>query len=164
MHIKNVELKKIFKIIIAIIIPLVVGGISAFLTREGTAMFKTINKPPLSPPAWLFPVAWTILYILMGYASYLIYKDNSISNIKIKNISIKLYIAQLIFNFFWSIIFFNMKQYFFAFVWLIVLWILILLLIINSNKINKSIKYLLIPYLLWVTFAGYLNIGIAILN
>ena len=164
MHIKNIKLKKVFKIIIAILIPLIVGGISALLTREGTAMFKTINKPPLSPPAWLFPVAWTVLYILMGYASYLIYKDNNISNIKSRNTSIKLYIAQLIFNFFWSIIFFNMKQYFFAFIWLIILWILILLLIINSNKINKVCTYLLIPYLLWVTFAGYLNLGIAILN
>ncbi len=164
MNIKNNNIKKILGIIIAIAIPLIIGGISAFLTKDNMSTFKTINKPPLSPPAWLFPIAWTILYILMGYASYLIYENKSILNMENRDISIKLYIAQLIFNFFWSIIFFNMKSYVFAFIWLIVLWILILVLIKTSNKINKLTTYLLVPYLLWVTFAGYLNLGIAILN
>ncbi len=126
--------------------------------------FETINKPPLSPPSWLFPIAWTILYIMMGYASYLIYTNNKIMYIGKKKVSIKLYIAQLIFNFFWSIIFFNMKQYLFAFIWLIILWVLIFLLLVNSSKLNKLNTYLLLPYLLWVTFAGYLNFGVMLLN
>ncbi len=157
-------MKKIWKIIVAVAIPLLIGGLAAFITKDGTAMFKSLNKPPLSPPSWLFPVAWTILYILMGYASYLIYTNNQIIYIEKKEISIILYITQLIFNFFWSIIFFNMKQYLFAFIWLIILWILILLLIINAHKLNKLNTYLLLPYLIWVTFAGYLNFGIMILN
>lgn len=156
--------KEIGKIIIAILIPLVIGGISAFLTRNAMSEFKNLNQPFLSPPAWLFPVAWTILYILMGIASYLIYKNKNVFFYKERDNALIFYIVQLIFNFVWSIIFFNMKQYVFAFIWLILLWIFILLLIINAKKVNKIAYYLLIPYIIWVTFAGYLNLMIAILN
>ena len=151
-------------LIIAILIPLIIGGISAFITKDSTAMFKTINKPPLSPPSWIFPVAWTILYILMGLASYYIYEEKFYTNKKDRHDWFTIYIIQLIFNFFWSIIFFNMKQYVFSFVWLIIMLILIILLVINARKINIRSYYLLLPYLLWVIFAGYLNFGIALLN
>ena len=158
---KKIDVKKL---IFAIALPLVVGGISAFLTKDGTSMFKTIEKPPLAPPSWLFPVAWTILYILMGIASYIVYSNNEIVKTKERDNFLLVYLVQLVFNFFWSIIFFNLKQYVFAFIWLVVLWILILLLTMNAKKINKTSFYLLIPYLIWVSFAGYLNLGIAILN
>lgn len=156
--------KEIGKIIIAILIPLVIGGLSAFFTKDAMSNFKNLNQPFLSPPAWLFPVAWTILYILMGISSYIVYKNKNVFLYKERDNYLILYIVQLIFNFCWSIIFFNIKAYYFAFFWLICLWILILLLIINAKKINKIAYYLLIPYIIWVTFAGYLNIMIAILN
>ena len=161
---KHENKKEIGKLAIAIMIPLIVGGISALLTKDNMVMFNQINKPPLSPPSWLFPIAWTILYILMGIASYLIYKSKNIFFYEERDKALILYIVQLVFNFLWSIIFFNLKQYVFAFVWLLFLWLFIVLLIINAKKVNKIAFYLLIPYLIWVTFAGYLNLMIAILN
>lgn len=160
----NNKKNNIIKVIIAILIPLSVGLVSALLTKDAMSDFKNLNQPFLSPPAWLFPIAWTILYILMGIASFLLYNNKNVFFYKERDNALILYIVQLAFNFLWSIIFFNMKSYFFAFIWLVVLWFLILLLIINSKKVNKIAYYLLIPYILWVTFAGYLNIMIAILN
>ena len=157
-------MNKVKKIIIAIAIPLIVGGLSAFLTKDAMNEFKKLNQPFLSPPTWLFPVVWTILYILMGIASYLIFENKDIFLYEKKEKSLILYIVQLILNFFWSIIFFNMKQYGFAFFWLLILFLVIVLLMINSKKVNKMSFYLLIPYLIWIIFAGYLNIMIAILN
>ena len=155
----------IVTLIIAIIIPLVVGGMSSFLTKDAMMIFDSVKKPPLSPPGILFPIVWTILYIMMGVSSYLIYKEKDNVNVKVevKNLLI-IYTVQLVFNFFWSIIFFKFAMYKFAFVWLIILWALVLLYIIKSYKINKVASYLMIPYLMWMTFAGYLNIMIAILN
>ena len=156
--------KKIKEISIAIIIPLLIGGISAFLTKDSMDGFSKLNQPLLSPPTWLFPVAWTILYILMGIASYFIYKNRSVYLYDEREKSLLLYGVQLILNFFWSIIFFNMRQFTFAFVWLLLLLFFIILLVINAKKVSKIAFYLLIPYVIWVIFAGYLNIMIAILN
>ena len=147
------------KLISCIAIPLAVGGISAFLTWDGMQTFQALNKPALAPPAWLFPVAWTILYILMGIASYLVLTSG-----KPNKLALALYSAQLIFNFFWSIIFFGLERYLFAFIWLALLWLLILLTTISFYKISKPAGYLMLPYLLWVTFAGYLNFSIYLLN
>ena len=147
------------KLISCIALPLAVGGISALLTRNGMQTFQTLNKPALAPPAWLFPVAWTILYVLMGIASYLVLTSG-----KPNKFALTLYSVQLIFNFFWSIIFFNLERYLFAFIWLILLWVLILLTTISFFKISKPAGYLMLPYLLWVAFAGYLNLCIYLLN
>ena len=156
--------KNIKDIIIAIVIPLLVGGVSTLLTMKGMDKFKELNQPFLSPPTWLFPIVWTILYIMMGIASYLIYKNKNVFFYEEREKTLLLYVAQLILNFFWSIIFFNMQQFVFAFFWLLLLWVFVLLLIINSKKVNKTAYYLLIPYILWLTFAGYLNIMVAILH
>ena len=152
-------------LIIAIIIPLVVGGMSSFLTKDAMMIFDSVKKPPLSPPGILFPIVWTILYVMMGVSSYLIYKEKDNVNVKVevKNLFI-IYTVQLVFNFSWSIIFFKFAMYKFAFVWLLILWALVLLYIIKSYKINKVASYLMIPYLVWMTFAGYLNIMIEIMN
>ena len=152
--------KNYLKIILFIIIPLVVGFTSSIITKNSMMIFNIIKKPPLSPPGILFPIVWSILYIMMGISSYLVIESES--KLKIKWIII--YSIQLIFNFFWSIIFFKLKQYYFAFIWLLALWILVMILINYSKKINKLLSYFLIPYILWMTFAGYLNIGIALLN
>lgn len=139
--------------------PLAVGGLSALLTKNNMETFELINKPVLTPPSWLFPVAWTILYILIGIASYLV-----LTSKKPKGTALTAYGIQLVFNFFWTIIFFNLKLYLFAFIWLVLLWLLILKTTILFYPISKISGYLMLPYLLWVTFAGYLNFSIWVLN
>lgn len=149
------------RFLICIAIPLGVGLLSALLTRGSMEAFGNLNQPPLSPPAWLFPVVWTILYILMGISLYLITGlDKSVE----RDRSIFLFALQLFFNFMWSIFFFNLQFYFFSFVWLVVLWALILLMIMSMKKVSPLAAYLNIPYAIWVTFAGYLNLAISILN
>ena len=156
----DIDLKKIGKIALAIAIPLIVGGLSALITMNQMELFETVAKPSLAPPRWLFPVAWTILYILMGIASYFLYIADSEESKE----ALTLYGVQLFFNFFWSIIFFNLQAYWFAAIWLLIMWIIILILLIKSYKIDKRAFWLLLPYFLWTTFALYLNVGIAILN
>lgn len=148
--------------IVCLILPLAVGGVSALLTQNSMEVFENLNKPALAPPGWLFPVVWTILFILMGIASYLVLTSNSRQE-QIKR-ALSVYLIQLAVNFFWPIFFFNFKLYLFSFIWLILLWILILYTTILFFRISKPAGYLLIPYLLWVTFAGYLNISIYLLN
>ncbi len=157
-------MKKInFKaLIIAILIPLAVGGLSALLTRGSMESFEMINKPPLSPPAILFPIVWTILYTLMGLASYFVYVSDTAPGTK--RVALTLYGTQLIFNFFWSILFFNLNAYLTAFVWLVILLVLIIATTVLFYAIDKKAGYLMIPYILWVTFAGYLNLAIYFLN
>lgn len=142
-----------------ILIPLAVGAAAALLTRGGIEDFAALAKPPLSPPGWVFPVVWTALYILMGVAAYIVMRSGESADT-----AIGAYAAQLSFNFIWPIIFFGFKQYFFAFVWLTVLWALILITVALFSRISKTAALLLVPYLLWVTFAGYLNFGVYILN
>ena len=149
-------------LIISVAIPLLVGGFSALLTRESMQTFDEITKPPLSPPGWLFPVVWTILYVLMGIASYLVLTaDVPMGE---KKLPLIFYAAQLAVNFFWSIFFFNYELYLFSFIWLVLLWLLIMITAVMFYRISKPAALLLIPYLLWVTFAGCLNFAIYILN
>lgn len=147
------------KLLTSIAIPLIIGGLSALITSGSMANFETINKPTLSPPAWLFPVVWTILFTLMGIASYLVATSK-----KPNGTALIFYGLQLFFNFFWSIIFFNLEAYLFAFIWLVILWVLILITTVLFYKISKPAGLLMLPYLLWVTFAGYLNFAIYLLN
>lgn len=156
-------MKKNYKLLaLCIFIPLLTGVLSGLISSSGMKNFNMINKPPLSPPGFLFPIVWTILYVLMGIASYLVITSGQ-SKTKIKDALIT-YGLQLFFNFFWSIIFFNLEWYMFAFVWLLILWVLIFNTIISFYEISKTAAYLMLPYLLWVTFAGYLNLGIYLLN
>ncbi len=153
---------KIKNLLISTAIPLIVGIAAGLLTRGSMEAFSQLNKPPLSPPGILFPIVWTILYTLMGIASYLVYTSDSPESEK--NTALVIYFVQLAVNFFWSIFFFNLEWYTFSFFWLVLLWILIIYTIRLFHPISKAAAYLLIPYLLWVTFAGYLNLGIAALN
>ncbi len=143
------------KLILSLAIPLATGGLSALLTKDSMSSFDSMAKPPLSPPSWVFPVVWTILFIMMGLAFYLVLISK-----KPSSQALSIYFSQLFFNFFWSIIFFNLKLYLFSFLWLVALWILILVNIFLFYKINKVAGYLLIPYLLWASFALYLNLAI----
>ena len=154
--------KNVKRLIFCLALPLIVGGLSALLTGSGMEQFASLEKPPLSPPGWLFPVAWTILYLLMGLASYLVLESGS--EPQAVKTALTLYGIQLAVNFFWSIFFFNLQLYMFSFFWLVLLWLLIAATLIAFYRISKPAGLLLIPYLLWVTFAGYLNLGIAMLN
>ena len=147
------------KLIVSVLLPLAVGGLSALLTRKGMQDFSSMAQPPLSPPAWLFPVAWTALYILMGVACYLVW----ISPQKAPN-ALFAYGIQLFFNFFWSILFFGIKNELLAFLWLLLLWTAILWTLVLFYRTRKTAGLLLVPYLVWVTFAGYLNLGVYLLN
>ena len=139
-----------------------VGALAGFLTREGTELYKTmIQKPPLSPPAIVFPIVWTVLYALMGFGAARIWlKPKSSARTK----AIGFYLAQLGFNFGWSLIFFNAQNFGLAFVWLGVLLALIVWMIAYFAKLDKAAAWLQLPYALWVTFAGYLNYGVWMLN
>lgn len=143
-------------------IPLVVGGVAAFLSHGGMSMFATLKQPPLSPPGWLFPVVWTILYVLMGIASYLVWTSAAEESIIAD--AIVLYCYQLTVNFLWPIFFFDFGWYLFSFFWLLLLWLLVYLNFRTFYNISKAAGYLLLPYLVWVTFAGYLNLGVWLLN
>ena len=142
---------------------LAVGALSALLTMGNMDVYEDISKPYLSPPGFLFPIVWTILYTLMGIslANVIIKgRENGISSLS----CVIKYTLQLVVNFFWSIIFFNMRAFLFSFVWLCLLWVLILIMMTCFYRISRSSAYINIPYLLWVTFAGYLNYMIYILN
>lgn len=145
-----------------IALPLLVGLVSSLLTGNSMQMFGMLNKPPFSPPGWLFPVVWTILYVLMGISSYLVLTSGKDQQSVEK--SILLYRYQLIVNFLWSTFFFSFEWYLFSFLWLILLWVLIFLMIRSFWEVSRLAALLQIPYLLWVTFAGYLNLGIWLLN
>lgn len=145
-----------------ILLPLAVGAVSGFLTRNGMKDFMQIAQPALTPPPWVFPIVWTILYIMMGISSYDILVAET--DRKSKMAALSLYGTQLFFNFWWSIIYFNLKNYLFAFIWLIAMWGLIIATTLEFRKISKKAALLMVPYLLWTTFAAYLNYGVYMLN
>lgn len=157
-------MKKIslFKLILSLLAPLLVGGVSAALTAKGMADYGSMSKPPLAPPAWVFPVAWTVLYLMMGLADYLVWVAETDSHCKGRVMI--LYWIQLAMNFMWSIVFFNLKWRLPAFIWLMVMWAIVIICACKFGKIDKRAGWLLVPYILWLTFAAYLNMGAYILN
>jgi len=148
---------------ISIIIALAVGGLSAFLTRNSMDIYEELITPPLSPPSILFPIVWTILYVLMGISAAMIYIDK-LAPFKERSSALATYASSLIVNFSWSIIFFNFRAFLLAFIWLLFLMFLIIKTIISYKNIRPIAAYLQIPYVIWVAFAGYLNFSIWILN
>ena len=139
-----------------------VGGLSGWLTRDGMKLYAAvIEKPPLSPPGIVFPIVWTILFALMGIGAARVYLSPA-SGARSKALGI--YLVQLIFNFFLSIIFFNFQRFGFALIWLLVLWLLILWMLQSFRRIDPLAGWMQLPYLLWVTFAAYLNFGVWRLN
>lgn len=154
---------KIKPYIISVGIALAVGFLASLLTRDSMQIYGEIKVPPLAPPSILFPIVWTILYVLMGISAALVYTNREI-NPKAADNALVIYAFNLILNFSWSIIFFRFRAFFAALICLIALLITIIKMIISFHKINKLSAYLQIPYLLWVAFAGYLNFGIFLLN
>ena len=156
-------LKKLKPYIISVVIALAVGGLSAVVTSGSMDVYSKINQPALSPPSTVFPIVWTILFTLMGISAALVlsYRDTKPEDVRRALI---VYGINLAVNFLWSIFFFNMQAYLFSFIWLLLLWAVIATMIVLFKKVSPLAAYLQIPYLLWVTFAGYLNLSIYLLN
>lgn len=147
---------KIKSLLAFILLPLGVGLLSSVFTSNGMAMFATYDKPPFAPPGWLFAPIWTILYTLMGISSWIIYNSDSEN----KEQALSIYIYQLVVNFLWPVFFFSFQWYFLSLLWLILLWILVAIMIVRFYRITPVAGLLNIPYLIWLTFAAYLNASI----
>ena len=153
---------KVKPLLASLAIPLALGGLAAFLRKDSTILFDAVSKPPLSPPRWLFPVVWTLLYILMGLASYLVYTSKASQPRKDRALAV--YAAQLALNFLWPLLFFNMQMYLAAFIVLLLLLLLLIVCMVLFRYISQPAARLLIPYLVWTCFAAYLNLGVYLLN
>lgn len=151
---------KLKPLVISLVTALAVGGLSALLTKSSMQMYGQINQPPLAPPGWLFPIVWTILFLMMGVAAYLVWMKNDPD----RTGALILYAVQLAFNFCWTLIFFNMQAYGFALIWLLILWALILWTAVKFYRTTPAAGWWMVPYFLWVTFAAYLNAGVWLLN
>ena len=143
-------------------VPLITGAVSGFLTRSAMQQYGQLNQPPLSPPSAVFPVVWTTHFLLMGISAYLVTMKRSD---RLKSFDLPaVYWIQLIVNFIWPLIFFNLSIYGIALAWLILLIILVIYMIFQFHDITPAAGWLQVPYLLWLIFAGYLNAGIWLLN
>lgn len=149
---------KFIKLLISIAIPLAVGYTSSFFVSDSMGYYQTLDKPWFSPPGEVFPIVWSILYVLMGISAYLISKERN------SDVALRVYFLQLVLNFFWSIIFFRFNLYLVAFVWIIGLIIVVAYMIYQFWYKNKTAAILQIPYFLWLVFAGILNFSIFLLN
>lgn len=147
-------------LLLSLFISLGIGALSGLLTRGSISLYQTVRRPQLSPPAGVFPVVWTVLYILMAISAYLIYESGS----KCRKPSLIIYGIQLVVNFFWPVIFFNWHAYLFAFLWLILLWCLVLVMIVLFYRCRRCAALLQIPYFLWLSFALYLSYSVWALN
>ena len=154
-------MKKIKNIVIAVVIPLFIGLLSGYLTAEAMDVYQNLEQPAFSPPGWIFGPAWIVLYILMGYASYRIWDRRDKYEV---NTALTYYGLQLVFNFFWSLIFFRFQLRGLALLEIVILLSLIIITTIKFYNIDKWAAYLLFPYIGWVSFATVLNYSIWMLN
>ena len=154
---KNLDIKKLLFYIITTIL---IGKIPSIFVFKSMNIYNSLNRPPLSPPSIVFPIAWTILYILMGISIYIIMQSKR----KLKKNARLIYYIQLVTNALWAPIFFGFKEYFLAFLWILMLIVFVITMILTFYKISKKAAYIQIPYLLWLLFASYLNFGVFVLN
>jgi len=160
---KTKKQSAIVSIIVWIVVCLAVGYVSSLFTTPSIATwYASLNQPAFSPPNWVFFPVWTTLYILMGIATGLVWTKRS-SNKKAGS-AVNLFVVQLILNFAWSYIFFTLHKPWWAFAEIVVLWIVLLWTIVSFKKVSATSAYLLVPYILWVTFASVLNLAVAMLN
>ena len=153
-------MKNIKPYVISFAVTFAAAAAGAVVTYTGMDRFSQLVQPPLSPPAFLFPVVWTILYALMAYGAAKVYEQEG----TLYNKALFSYAVQLILNLGWSVIFFGLGQYLAAFIWLLLLWAAVIVMILLFYKADKTAGLIQIPYLLWLTFAAYLNLGIYLLN
>ena len=143
-----------------IAIALIVGAVSGFASMNGMKEFALLKQPPLSPPGWLFPVVWTILYSLMGISSAIVFIKNTIDTKR----ALTIYAAQLFVNALWAPIFFGLELRLVAFVWLLILIVLVVKMIAEFKKVDDTAGNIQFPYLIWLLFAGYLNLAVFLIN
>ena len=149
------------KLLVSLALPQIVGLTAAFFTSSGVSTwYTTIEKPAFTPPGWVFGPAWTLLYLLMGIALYLVWQKG----FEKTKPALLAFGVQLVLNGFWSVIFFKLQAPLYAFIELVVLWSTILLTTAKFYKFSKKAAYLLVPYIAWVSFAGVLNFTIVMLN
>lgn len=156
----KIKFKNTKALLISLLVSLGVGALSGFLTKNSVKVYSQLNLSSLAPPSWVFPVVWTILFVLMGISAYIIYMSKS----PYTKGALAVYFLQLAVNFIWPLIFFSAQAYLFALIWLIFLWLLVILMIKMFYKISPAAAILQIPYLIWLTFAAYLNLMVVILN
>lgn len=147
-------------LLVSIALPLGIGLLSSLITSNSMRMYEDINKPAISPPGYLFPIVWTILFILMGIASYIVYMSDSV----VRQRALRLYGAQLLLIFVWPIIFFNFQAFTLALIVLVVLWGIVFTMIPKFTQISRLAGWLLLPYFIWLTYAAYLNYEVMKLN
>ena len=159
---KGAKMKKINykKLLFYIIITFIIGVVPSIPIFKNMNIYSSLNKPPLSPPKLVFPIAWSILYILMAISLYIVTNKSSVSHKKDKLI----YFIQLVTNALRTPIFFGLKAYLLSYIWILLLIVFVIIMILEFYKINKVSAYIQIPYLLWLIFASYLNYGVLILN
>ncbi len=148
------------KKILITLAPLVSGALSWLVVSDAAASYGELALPPLSPPAWVFPAVWTVLYIMTGIASLRIYSSADPDRTN----ALYLFYIQLAVNVIWPFIFFGLCQYLVAFLWIILLWLLVLDTTVTFGNIDRKAGYLLVPYILWISFAAYLNLAVFFLN
>lgn len=153
--------RKIQPYVAFVAIALAVGALSAVLTHSEMDAFSQLKQPPLSPPAWLFPVVWTVLYFLMGVSMAMVWRSSRGQH---RRDAVTLWGIQLAVNFFWTILFFNLHARLFAFIWLVLLFVCVVLMTAEFRRWNRSAAWLQVPYLLWLVFAAYLNMAVYLLN
>ncbi len=159
---KVIHLKNILKTAVLIAIPLAVGSLAALITRNSMMFYGALQKPPLSPPGLLFPIIWSLLYILIGVASCLIVRRGTQKPF-IRD-ALYFYAASLAVNFLWPIVFFRFQNLFAAFWVLLLLWLVTGIATAKFYRISHAAGYLMLPYWLWISFAGYLNLAVWLLN
>lgn len=156
------KVNALWTLIPALLLPMAVGMASAALSRNGIQLYKTMAKPFLAPPAVVFPVAWSVLYLMMGTASFFMFTTKTAGGNK--STAVILYLVQLAMNFFWTIIFFNLRMYTAAFVWLLIMYIIIIACTTLFFLIRPLAGWLMVPYNIWMAFAAYLNLSIVIMK
>jgi benzodiazapine receptor len=159
----NTQKFQFFPLLISLVITLAIGIVASIFTRpEIPGWYSSLRKPSFNPPSWVFAPVWTTIYIMIAIAAYLVWqrRESTVNYISAKAI----YFVQLALNFSWSIVFFGLHQVFMALVVIALLWLSILLNIHYFNKYSRVAAWLLLPYLLWVSFASVLNFNIYILN
>ena len=144
--------------ICALAVPLITGVLSSLITRNAMNQYNIMPKPPLSPPGWVFPVVWTILYILMGVASYMVITSDASRNLVTG--AVLFYCIQLIMNFFWSILFFSFSLYLASFIWLIIMWVFVVICTVYFFLARTAAGVMMLPYIVWASFAAYLNFAV----
>ncbi len=152
--------KNILGLLLSLLLVAVAAGVAAFFASGSREIYQNLSLPPLAPPALAFPLVWSVLYFLMAVSAWLIWRQNREGGSR----ALSLYVAQLVVNVFWTRLFFANQAYGAAFIWLLLLLVLVIAMIKAYYPINRLAAFLQIPYLIWLLFAGYLNLMVAVLN